>query len=122
MKLQEVVLKVLAGKLNWPPAAAIAGLNYRRMDGMRRQYSTVGYDGIFLQGRRRRSRYSVPLDTVIQVLTLYQTHYSGCDLRLFHKELGYKYGVQVEHWWLVQAVRGAGLLSTPWFGPVDTKF
>lgn len=111
MKLQEVILRVLAGRLTWSDAAEIAGVSYRNMIRIRERYHAFGYDGIFLQCRKKRSRHSVPVHDVVKVLTLFQTKYPGCSLRLFHDELRSRHGLQVNYEWLNRALRGAGLIS-----------
>jgi hypothetical protein len=46
MKLQGVILKVMAKKLSWIEAAEIAGMSVRYMQRKRQAHIDYGYDGL----------------------------------------------------------------------------
>jgi len=56
MKLQEVILKVMAKKLTWIEAAEIAGMSVRNMQRKRQAYQDYGYNGLF-DRRRGKNKY-----------------------------------------------------------------
>lgn len=60
MKVQEVILRAMAKRMNWWQAAEILGMSYRQMRRWRERYERFGYLGLFDRRRwsssRRRSR------------------------------------------------------------------
>ena len=78
MKVQEVILRAIDGRLKWYQAAEILGISDRQMRRWKRRYDQRGYDGLFDRRRQRPSPKRVPLEVVRQVLTLYRDR----DLRL----------------------------------------
>ena len=57
MKVQEVILKAMAGSLKWWEAAEIIGVSDRTMRRWRERYQEGGYDGLY--DRRKRRPYYV---------------------------------------------------------------
>ena len=47
MKVQEVILKAMAGSLKWWEAAEIIGISDRSLRRWRERYEEFGYDGLF---------------------------------------------------------------------------
>src|ERR1044071_3942281 len=72
MKIQEVILRALAGKLQWWQAAEILGVSCRTMRRWRWRYQQHGYDGLYDRRKGKPSPKRVPLETVEQVLRLYR--------------------------------------------------
>ena len=72
MKIQEVILRAMAGKLKWYQAAEIIGVSDRTMRRWQERYREQGYDGLFHRQRGRPSPKRVPVATVEEVLRLYQ--------------------------------------------------
>ena len=63
MKVQEVILKAMAGSLKWWEAAEIIGVTDRTMRRWRERYEEFGYDGLYDRRKRRPSPKRVPLKT-----------------------------------------------------------
>ena len=61
MKIQEVILKAMAGKLKWWEAAEIIGVTDRTMRRWREQYQEHGYSGLWDYRKRRPSPKRVPV-------------------------------------------------------------
>ena len=63
MKIQEVILKAMAGKLKWWEAAEIIGVTDRTMRRWRQQYEEHGYSGLWITASsvRVRSGYRRPI-------------------------------------------------------------
>jgi transposase len=72
MKVQEVILKAMAGGLKWWEAAEIIGVSDRTMRRWRERYQEGGYDGLYDRRKRRRSPKRVPLKTAEAVLQLHR--------------------------------------------------
>ena len=68
MKVQEVILKAMAGKLKWWEAAEIIGVTDRTMRRWRERYKEHGYSGLWDYRKRSPSPKRVPVKTLEQVL------------------------------------------------------
>jgi len=111
MKLQDVLLKAMAKKINWLEAAEIIGVTDRTMRRWRERMQEHGYSGL---GDRRKGKVSfrrVPLATVEEVLRLYREVYFDLNVRHFHEKLGEKHGIDLSYTWVQQALQGAGLVA-----------
>ena len=111
MKLQEVMMRAIAGKILWIEAAEIAGMSVRNMQRMRQRYQRHGYDGLFDQRRGKRSIHRIPLATAERVLRLYQEKYYDCNVRHFHEKLREVEGIELSYSWVKQALQAAGLVA-----------
>ena len=69
MKIQEVILKAMAGKLKWWEAAEITMRRWRQ------QYQEHGYSGLWDSRKRRPSPKRVPVADLEKVLQLYRERY-----------------------------------------------
>ena len=110
MKVQEVILRAIDGRLKWYQAAEILGISDRQMRRWRRRYEQRGYDGLF-DRRRRPSPKRVPLETVRQVLTLYRERYYDCNILHFHEKLQALHGLALSYTWVKTALQTAGLVA-----------
>jgi transposase len=111
MKLQDVLLKAMAKKINWLEAAEIIGVTDRTMRRWRERMQEHGYSGL---GDRRKGKVSfrrVPLAAVEEVLRLYREVYFDLNVRHFHEKLGEKHGIDLSYTWVQQALQGAGLVA-----------
>ena len=70
MKVQEVILKAMAGKLKWWEAAEIIGVTDRTMRRWRQRYEEHGYDGLYDYRKGEPSPKRMPVETVEKVLQL----------------------------------------------------
>ena len=111
MKLQDVILKAMAGKILWIEAAEIAGMSVRNMQRKRQSYIDYGYNGLFDQRRGKISYHRVPMETAEQVLKLYQERYFDFSVKHFHEKLREEHGIELSYSWVKQALQGAGLVA-----------
>jgi transposase len=111
MKVQEVILRVMAGKLKWWEAAEIIGVTDRTMRRWRERYEEFGYDGLFHRQRGKPSPKRIPVETMEQVLKLYQEQYFDFNVRHFHEKLSEQHGIQLSYTLVKNALQGAGLVS-----------
>ncbi|MGH7427396.1 MAG: ISNCY family transposase [Candidatus Methylomirabilaceae bacterium] len=112
MKVQEVMLRAIDGRLKWYQAAEILGLSDRQMRRWRQRYERGGYDGLFDRCRQRPSPKRVPLEVVRQVLTLYRDRYFDCNVLHFHEKLQALHGIPLSYTWVKTALQTAGLVAT----------
>src|SRR5574338_503337 len=87
MKIQEVILKAMAGKLKWWEAAEIIGVTDRTMRRWREKYAAHGYSGLWDCRKRRPSPKRVPVADLEQVLQLYRERYFDFNVQHFHEKL-----------------------------------
>ena len=97
MKVQEVILKAMAGQLKWWEAAEIIGVCDRTMRRWRERYEEHGYDGLYDRRKGRPSPKRVPLKTVERVLQLYREKYFDFNVRHFHEKLVEEHGIQLSY-------------------------
>jgi len=112
MKVQEVILRAIDGRLKWYEAAEILGISDRQMRRWKRRYEHGGYDGLWDRRRQRPSPKRVPLETVRQVLTLYRERYRDCHVLHFHEKLQREHGLPLSYTWVKTALQTAGLVAT----------
>src|SRR3989442_586169 len=108
MKVQEVILKAMAGSLKWWEAAEIIGVSDRTMRRWRERYQEHGYDGLYDRRKGRPSPKRVPLKTAEKVLQLYREKYFDFNVRHFHEKLTDEHGIGISYTWVKMALQGAG--------------
>ena len=111
MKVQEVILKAMAGSLKWWEAAEIIGISDRSLRRWRERYEEFGYDGLFDRRKKRPSPKRVPVKTVEQVLHLYREQYFDFNVRHFHEKLVEDHGIKLSYTWVKKALQEAGLVA-----------
>src|SRR5881397_1341462 len=85
MKVQEVILRALSGRLTWLQAADILGRSPRSIRRLRLMYQRYGYEGLFDRRRQTPSPKRAPVAEVQRVLALYRERYQGFNVRHFHR-------------------------------------
>ena len=111
MKVQEVILRAIDGRLKWYQAAEILGISDRQMRRWKRRYEQRGYDGLFDRRRQQPSPKRVSLEVVRQVLTLYRDWYFDLNVLHFHEKLGAEHGIMLSYTWVKIALQTAGLVA-----------
>ena len=111
MKVQEVILRVMAQRITWWQAAEMIGISDRRLRRWRKRSEEHGYDGWFDRRRGKPNPKRVPLKQVEEVLGLYRDRYSELNVRHFHEKLPEEHGIKLRHTWVKLAPRGAGLVK-----------
>jgi len=111
MKVQEVILKAMAGRLKWWEAAEIIGVTDRTMRRWRERYEKDGYDGLYDYRKRQPSPKRIPLKTLEKVLQLYREKYFDFNVRHFHEKLSEEHDIQLSYTWVKLALQGAGLVG-----------
>ena len=111
MKLQEVILKAMAGKLTWVAAAEIIGVTDRTMRRWRDRWQQHGYSGLWDYRKRSPSPKRVPVDQLQQVLQLYREKYFDFNVLHFHEKLVEVHKLQFSYSWVKTALQEAGLVT-----------
>lgn len=111
MKIQEVIIRAISGKILWMEAAQIIGVSCRTMRRWRQRYQERGYDGLFDRRRRQPGPRRVPVAVVRQVLQLYEQKYSDFNVRHFHEKLRGEHGIGLSYQWVKTALQAAGLVA-----------
>src|SRR5438094_2680233 len=111
MKVQEVIVRALAGKLTWLQAADILGRSPRSIRRLRWRLQHFGYDGLFDRRRQTPSPKRAPVAEVQRVLTLYRDRYQGFNVRHFHQLARRQHGVRFCYAFVKQALQTAGLVA-----------
>jgi transposase len=111
MKIQEVILKAMAGKLKWWEAAEIIGVTDRTMRRWRERYQEHGYSGLWDHRKRRPSPKRVPVADLEQVLRLFRETYFDLNVQHFHEKLKELHGLNYSYTWVKTALQEAGLIE-----------
>jgi len=111
MKIQEVILRAIDGRLKWYQAAEILGISDRQMRRWKIRYERFGYDGLLDRRRRRPSVRRVPVQTVQEVLMLYRERYYDMNVLHFHEKLQTEHRIGLSYSWLKGLLQTAGLVA-----------
>jgi transposase len=111
MKIQEVVLKAMAGKLKWWEAAEIIGVTDRTMRRWREQYQEHGYSGLWDYRKRSPSPKRIGVEILERVLQLYREKYFDFNVQHFHEKLRDEHGIEQSYTWVKTALQEAGLVE-----------
>jgi len=110
MKVQEVILKAMAGTLKWWEAAEIIGVSDRTMRRWRERYQEHGYDGLYDYRRNQPSPKRIATEILEKVLHLYREQYFDFNVRHFHEKLAEAHSIRLSYTWVKLALQGAGLV------------
>src|SRR5260370_23977303 len=97
MKVQEVILKAMAGSLKWWEAAEIIGVSDRTMRRWRERYQDNGYDGLYDRRKRRPSPRRVALETAGKGLQVYREKYFDFNVPHFYEKLAEEHGGEINY-------------------------
>jgi transposase len=111
MKVQEVILRAISGKILWMQAADILGISDRQMRRWKRRYEIYGYDGLYDRRKKRPSPKKVPLETVEKILRLYREKYFDFNMSHFYDKLRKEHNIKLSYNWVRLALEGAGLVE-----------
>ena len=111
MKIQEVILKAMAGKLKWWEAAEIIGVTDRTMRRWRERYQEHGYSGLYDYRKRSPSPKRIAVEVLEEVLQLYREKYFDFNVQHFHEKLEEEHGIKQSYTWVKTALQEAGLVE-----------
>ena len=113
MKVQEVILRAIDGKLTWVQAADILGYSPRTIRRIRWRLQHYGYDGLLDRRRQTPSPKRAPVAEVQRLLALYRERYLGFNVRHFHQLARRQHGVRFCYAFVKKALQTAGLVASP---------
>src|SRR2546429_7400065 len=112
MKVQEVILRAVDGKLTWLQAADILGRSPRSIRRLRWKLEHFGYEGLFDRRRQTPSPKRAPLAEIQHLLALYRDRYQGFNVRHFHQLARRQHGVRFCYAFVKTALQTAGVVAT----------
>jgi transposase len=110
MKIQEVILKAMSGKLKWWEAAEIIGITDRTMRRWRDKYEEHGYSGLWDYRKGQPSPKRVAVKDLETVLQLYREKYFDLNVLHFHEKLRDEHDIHFSYTWVKTALQEAGLV------------
>ena len=111
MKIQEVILKAMSGKLKWWEAAEIIGITDRTMRRWRDKYEEHGYSGLWDYRKGQPSPKRVAVRELETVLQLYREKYFDLNVLHFHEKLRAEHDIHFSYTWVKTALQEAGLVK-----------
>src|SRR5438552_13292492 len=111
MKVQEVILKAMAGSLDGWEDAEIVGVTERTMRRWRERYEKDGYDGLYDYRKQQPRPKRIAVKTLEEVLQLYREKYFDFNVRHFHEKLSEEHSIDLSYTWVKLALQGAGLVA-----------
>jgi hypothetical protein len=111
MKVQEVIVRALDGKLTWPQAADILGRSPRSIRRLRWKLEHYGYDGAVRSPPAGAVPQAGPRRRVQRMLALYRERYQGFNVRYFHQLARRQHGVGFCYAFMKKALQAAGLVA-----------
>ena len=111
MKVREVLLRAMSGKIRWDEAAEILGSSPRSLRRWRAQMEEVGAAGLIDRRRKRPSPRRVSIEEVRRVLGLYRDRYSRFNTRHFHQIAVRDHGVRFSYTFTRLMLQEAGLVK-----------
>ena len=111
MKVRDVILQALAGKLTWIQAAEILGRSARSIRRLRLKFERYGFDELYDRRRRTPSPKRAPVAEVQRLVALYRERYQGFNVRHFHHLARRKHQVRFCYAFVKKALQGAGLVA-----------
>ena len=110
MKVQEVLLQAMSGKLTWLEAEEILGWSARTLRRWRLRYRRVGYDGLWDRRRRQPSPRRAPVAEVARIVRLYRERYTGFNAAHFHEIAQREHQVTYAYTFVKRLLQAAQLL------------
>jgi transposase len=111
MKVREVLLRAMAGKIRWDEAAEILGSSPRSLRRWRAKMEEVGADALIDRRRKRPSPRRIPVEEIRRVLGLFRERYCRFNVRHFHQIAVRDFGVRFSYTFLRLMLQEAGLVK-----------
>ena len=111
MKVQEVMLKAMSGRIKWSEAAEVLKVSPRTMRRWRFRLERDGTDGLLDRRCRVPSPRRAPVAEVQRILALYREHYLKFNVRHFHEIAQREHGVTLSYTFVKQILQGARLIG-----------
>ena len=110
MRVREVLLRAMAGKIRWDQAAEILSASPRSLRRWRAEMEEVGASALIDRRRKRPSPRRVPVEEIERVLRLFRDRYSRFNVRHFHQIAARDHGVKFSYTFMRMMLQEAGLV------------
>ncbi len=111
MTRREVIIKAIAGQLNWVQAADILAITPRHMRRIRRGIERWGMSAVMDQRGGRPRRRRIKAGTVALLCRLKRDVYTDFSVQHFYEQVIDKHGVKVSYNWLRLMLQEAGVVE-----------
>jgi transposase len=111
MKVQEVLMRAIAGKISWFQAAEILGTSIRSLRRWKANMEEYGVDGLIDRRRRLPSMRRVPLEEVKRVVRLYSDRFSHYNMKHFHEIARRDHGVKFSYTLTRRVLQESGMVK-----------
>jgi transposase len=112
MRVREVLMRAVQREISWIQAADILGISARNMRRWKVKFETQGLEGVL---DRRTLGHANPRRVtraeIEKLLTLYQRHYAGVNVRHFCAIVRREHGLKWSYSFVRQALQVAGLIK-----------
>ncbi|MBK9945654.1 MAG: helix-turn-helix domain-containing protein [Nitrospira sp.] len=111
MRFEELYERRQRRELTMVEAAEILGVTERTFRRWSTRYKTDGVAGLEDQRLGRASARAVPVDEVLQMVTLYESRYTGWTVKHFHERWQQKHGGTRSYTWTKKKLHAAGQVA-----------
>ncbi len=108
MKFEEICERARLRKLSQSEAASVLGVSERTFRRWRDRYDAEGADGLYDRRLGKVSGRRVPVDTVMEVLELFDTRYFDFTAKHFHDKLVSEHGFTRSYNWVRLMLQSRG--------------
>ena len=111
MRFEELYSRRQARELTQEQAAELLGVSVRTVRRWEDRYEAEGAEGLYDRRLGRLAGNRVPADTVMSVLTLFDTRYWDYTAKHFHEKLVCEHGFTVSYNWVRLTLQGHGRIG-----------
>ncbi len=111
MKFEDVYGRCYRGDLSQVEASEILGVSERTFRRWRDRWEAEGADGLYDRRLGRASARRAPVDTVAEVLELFETRYWDFTAKHFHEKLVDEHGFGLSYNWLRLTLQAHGKIK-----------
>ena len=111
MKFEDVYGRCYRGDLSQVEASEILGVSERTFRRWRGRWEAEGADGLYDRRLGRASARRAPVDTVAEVLELFETRYWDFTAKHFHEKLVDEHGFGLSYNWLRLTLQAHGKIK-----------
>jgi transposase len=111
MRFEELYERQQRRELTMAEAAEILGVTERTFRRWRTRYEADGVAGLEDQRLGRASARAVPVDEVLQMVTLYESRYTGWTVKHFHERWQAEHGGTRSYTWTKKKLQAAGQVA-----------
>ena len=111
MKFEEIFERTRSRELSQEEAGLVLGVSERTFRRWRERFEAEGAAGLYDRRLGRVSAHRVPVDTVMQVLDLFDTRYRDFTAKHFHEKLVKEHEFRYGYTWTKVTLQRARLVN-----------